>query len=196
MLEPKGEPETKEFDPSALTEEQITAIKEKFHFKDDKDVDKIIKSKRARWAKEKEEAEKEVARLASLSAEEKLQEQLEVAQKKIAEFEHADRMRAMANEVTKQLQDAHIDSTPEMVNMLVRDTAEETAKAIEAYKASVASMQSAWEKARNAGKPPVTSQTNLDGKQLPTKQEILQMTYAQHVRFKREHPDEYKEIMK
>lgn len=59
--------QTPEFDAENLTDEQLAAIKEKFGFKDDKEVDSIVNSRRARWQKEAEERENEAARLAKLS---------------------------------------------------------------------------------------------------------------------------------
>ena len=49
---PPAEEKTTEFDAESLTDEQLTAIKEKFGFKDDHDVDSIVKSKKSRWQKE------------------------------------------------------------------------------------------------------------------------------------------------
>jgi hypothetical protein len=62
-----------EFNIDELNEEQLAAIKEKFGFKDDKDVDSIIKTKKSRWQKELEEQKNEAARLAKLSEKERQQ---------------------------------------------------------------------------------------------------------------------------
>lgn len=62
-----------ELNVDELTTEQLAAIKEKFGFKDDNDVDSIVKSKHARWQKDLEQEKNEAARLAKLSEEERQQ---------------------------------------------------------------------------------------------------------------------------
>lgn len=68
-----GDQTPPEFNVDELNEEQLAAIKEKFGFKDDKDVDSIVKSKKSRWQKELEQEKNEAARLAKLSESERQQ---------------------------------------------------------------------------------------------------------------------------
>lgn len=44
-----GEATPPELNVEELNEEQLALIKEKYGFKDDKDVDSIVKSKKSRW---------------------------------------------------------------------------------------------------------------------------------------------------
>lgn len=60
---PDGSETSKKLNVDELSDEEITAIKEKFGFKDDKEVDSIVKSKKSRWQKELEEEKNEAARL-------------------------------------------------------------------------------------------------------------------------------------
>lgn len=87
---PPAEEQTPEFDAESLTDEQLTAIKEKFGFKDDHDVDSIVKSKKSRWQKELEEEKNEAARLAKLSEKDRqealIQKQKDDFEREKAEF--------------------------------------------------------------------------------------------------------------
>lgn len=189
----EGGTDNQTFDIKQLTDEQLQAIKAEFHFKDDNDVDEIIKNKHSRWQKELQEKEAEAARLAKMSAEEKLNEELKQAQEMLNQYKQKEARHEMATQVTKELNEAGIASTPQMVDMLVRDTAEETQKAIESYKQALAVLQADWEKKRNAGTPPLAPATKLSTKL--TKDDVLKMSYSEHVNFKLQHPEEYKQIM-
>ena len=65
--------ETPAINLDELNEEQLASIKDKFGFKDDEDVNKIIQSKHASWSKKLESEKSEAARLAQLSEEERQQ---------------------------------------------------------------------------------------------------------------------------
>lgn len=64
---PPAEEQTPEFDAENLTDEQLAAIKEKFGFKDNDEIDTIVKGKKSKWQKELEQEKNEAARLAKLS---------------------------------------------------------------------------------------------------------------------------------
>ena len=76
--------ETPAINLDELNEEQLASIKDKFGFKDDEDVNKIIQSKHASWSKKLESEKSEAARLAQLSEEERQQA---LIQKEKEEFE-------------------------------------------------------------------------------------------------------------
>lgn len=86
---PAGE-QTPEFDAENLTDDQLVAIKEKFGFKDDDDVNSIVKSKHSKWQKELEQEKNKAAELAKLSEKERqqalLDEEKEKFEKEKAEF--------------------------------------------------------------------------------------------------------------
>ena len=76
--------ETPAINLDEINEEQLASIKEKFGFKDDDEVNKLIQSKRASWSKKLEAEKNEAARLAQLSEEERQQA---LIQKEKEEFE-------------------------------------------------------------------------------------------------------------
>ena len=163
----------------------------------DEDVDKIIAKRLDRWQKDQEAKQKEAERLAAMSAEERANEEIKKLKAQIKTYEQAETRHAMAAQVEKELKEANLTASADMVNMLVRETAEETNAAIKAYVANMEAMQKQWDVERSKGKSkPAATATSLDvNSKLPTKDQILRMTYGDHVAFKQAHPEEYKKIM-
>lgn len=163
----------------------------------DEDVDKIIAKRLDRWQKDQEAKQKEAERLAAMSAEERANEEIKKLKAQIKTYEQAETRHAMAAQVEKELKEANLTVDANMVGMLVRDTAEETQAAIKTFVASMEAMQKQWDVERSKGKlKPSAQPTSLDvNSKLPTKDQILRMTYGDHVAFKQAHPEEYKKIM-
>lgn len=163
----------------------------------DEDVDKIIAKRLDRWQKDQEAKQKEAERLAAMSAEERANEEIKKLKAQIKTYEQAETRHAMAAQVEKELKEANLTASADMVDMLVRETAEETNAAIKAYVANVEAMQKQWDVERSKGKakPAATATSLPDAKTMPTKDQILRMTYREHVAFKQAHPEEYKRIM-
>ena len=182
--EPKGEPS------------EPTPPKPELKYTDE-DVDKIIAKRLDRWQKDQEAKQKEAERLAAMSAEERANEEIKKLKAQIKTYEQAETRHAMAAQVEKELKEANLTASADMVNMLVRETAEETNAAIKAYVANMEAMQKQWDVERSKGKAkPAATATSLDvNSKLPTKDQILRMTYGDHVAFKQAHPEEYKRIM-
>lgn len=182
--EPKGEPS------------KPTPPKPELKYTDE-DVDKIIAKRLDRWQKDQEAKQKEAERLAAMSAEERANEEIKKLKAQIKTYEQAETRHAMAAQVEKELKEANLTASADMVNMLVRETAEETNAAIKAYVANMEAMQKQWDVERSKGKlKPSAQPTSLDvNSKLPTKDQILRMTYGDHVAFKQAHPEEYKKIM-
>lgn len=163
----------------------------------DEDVDKIIAKRLDRWQKDQEAKQKEAERLAAMSAEERANEEIKKLKAQIKTYEQAETRHAMAAQVEKELKEANLTASADMVDMLVRETAEETNAAIKAYVANMEAMQKQWDVERSKGKtkPAATATSLPDAKTMPTKDQILRMTYREHVAFKQAHPEEYKRIM-
>lgn len=135
-----GDP-TPNFNVDELDEEQLAAIKEKFGFKDDKDVDSIIKNKKSRWQKELEEQKNEAARLAKLSEEDRqkalIQKEKEEFEKEKEEF----RKEQLFVEKGKQLTAQGIPAN--FAHRITGDTAEDILEDVKAFRAE-------WDKAVEA----------------------------------------------
>ena len=189
---PEGKPEDKpENKPS-----ETTPPKPELKYTDE-DVDKIIAKRLDRWQKDQEAKQKEAERLAAMSAEERANEEIKKLKAQIKTYEQAETRHAMAAQVEKELKEANLTASADMVNMLVRETAEETNAAIKAYVANMEAMQKQWDVERSKGKskPAATATSLPDADTMPTKDQILRMTYRDHVAFKQAHPEEYKRIM-
>lgn len=163
----------------------------------DEDVDKIIAKRLDRWQKDQEAKQKEAERLAAMSAEERANEEIKKLKAQIKTYEQAETRHAMAAQVEKELKEANLTASADMVDMLVRETAEETNAAIKAYVANMEAMQKQWDVERSKGKskPAATATSLPNADTMPTKDQILRMTYRDHVAFKQAHPEEYKKIM-
>lgn len=183
-LEPEGEPS------------EPTPPKPELKYTDE-DVDKIIAKRLDRWQKDQEAKQREAERLAAMSVEERANEEIKKLKAQIKTYEQAETRHAMAAQVEKELKEANLTASADMVNMLVRETAEETNAAIKAYVANMEAMQKQWDVERSKGKSkPAAQPTSLpDADKMPTKDQILHMTYRDHVAFKQAHPEEYKRIM-
>lgn len=136
-----GEKTTPEFNVDELNEEQLAAIKEKFGFKDDKDVDSIVKSKKSRWQKEAEEEKNEAERLAKLSEKERQQalikKEKDEFEKEKAEF----RKEQLFVEKGKQLTAQGIPA--DFAHRISGETAEEILEDVKTFRAE-------WDKAVEA----------------------------------------------
>lgn len=133
-----GQPNTPKFNAESLTDEQVAAIKEKFGFKDDTDVDSIVKSKRSRWQKELEEEKNEAARLAKLSEEERQQAIIQKAKDDLEKEKTVFRQEQLLVEKGKQLQAIGIPS--DLAVRIQGNTAEEVMEDVKSFKTE-------WDKA-------------------------------------------------
>lgn len=115
--------ETPEINVEELSDEQLAAIKEKYGFKDDEDVNSIVQSKRTRWQKELEKEKDEAARLAKLSEKERQQALLD-KEKEDFEKERAQfKQEKLFVEKGKQLTAEGLPS--EFAHRIVGETAED-----------------------------------------------------------------------
>lgn len=137
---PAGE-QTPELDLENLNDEQLAAIKEKFGFKNDDDVDSIIKSKHARWQKELEQEKNEAARLAKLNEKERQAEEAKKRQSELDEREKAIQLAELRIETKKQLSE---DGLPEtFTDMVLTEDADQ-------IKANITEMRKAFDEAVEA----------------------------------------------
>lgn len=135
------EEQVNELDVEKLSDDDLAKIKEKFGFKDDDDVDSIVKSKKSRWEKETEEAKNEAARLAKLSEEER-QKALIQKEKDDFEKEKADfRKEQLTVEKGKQLVAEGMPA--DFAHRIAGDTAEDILKDVKAFRVE-------WDKAVEA----------------------------------------------
>ena len=115
--------DTPEINLEELNDEQLAAIKEKYGFKDDNDVDSIIKSKHSRWQKELEKEKDEAARLAKLSEKDRQQAVLDKEKEEFEKEREQFKQEKLFVEKGKQLAAEGLPS--EFAHRIVGETAED-----------------------------------------------------------------------
>ncbi|HGX1363516.1 TPA: DUF4355 domain-containing protein [Staphylococcus aureus] len=132
----KGNPDNKENDEGT----EITFTPEQ-----QKKVDEILerrvaheKKKADEYAKEKAaEAAKEAAKLAKMNKDQKDEYEREQMEKELEQLRSEKQLNEMRSEARKMLSEAEVDSSDEVVNLVVTDTAEQTKLNVEAFSNAV-----------------------------------------------------------
>ncbi|HCY0484911.1 TPA: DUF4355 domain-containing protein [Staphylococcus aureus] len=132
----KGKPDKKENDEGT----EITFTPEQ-----QKKVDEILerrvaheKKKADEYAKEKAaEAAKEAAKLAKMNKDQKDEYEREQMEKELEQLRSEKQLNEMRSEARKMLSEAEVDSSDEVVNLVVTDTAEQTKLNVEAFSNAV-----------------------------------------------------------
>ncbi len=110
-----------------------------------KKVDEILerrvaheKKKADEYAREKaEEAAKEAAKLAKMNKDQKDEYEREQMEKELEQLRSEKQLNEMRSEARKMLSEAEVDSSDEVVNLVVTDTAEQTKLNVEAFSNAV-----------------------------------------------------------
>ncbi|MCE3363606.1 DUF4355 domain-containing protein, partial [Staphylococcus aureus] len=110
-----------------------------------KKVDEILerrvaheKKKADEYAKEKAaEAAKEAAKLAKMNKDQKDEYEREQMEKELEQLRSEKQLNEMRSEARKMLSEAEVDSSDEVVNLVVTDTAEQTKLNVEAFSNAV-----------------------------------------------------------
>ena len=134
---PPAEEQTPEFDAETLTDEQLAAIKEKFGFKDNDDIDSIVRNKKLKWQKERDAKEVEANKLEKMNDSEKADYEKQKLLDRIAEFERQENLQKMATEASKMLKEAELPVDPEFIGLIVTEEAETTQKVMKSVIAYV-----------------------------------------------------------
>ncbi|MFO8361060.1 DUF4355 domain-containing protein [Staphylococcus aureus] len=132
----KGNSDKKEYDEGT----EITFTPEQ-----QKKVDEILerrvaheKKKADEYAKEKaEEAAKEAAKLAKMNKDQKDEYERKQMEKELEQLRSEKQLNEMRSEARKMLSEAEVDSSDEVVNLVVTDTAEQTKLNVEAFSNAV-----------------------------------------------------------
>lgn len=143
-----------EFDVTGLTEEQVAAVKEQFGFKNDDEVDSIVKSKHSRWQKDLDAEKKEAERLAKMNADEKAAHKQEQLEKRIAEYEQKEAFAGMAKEASSMLKAEGISVPDNILECLVSSDAEGTKANVTEFVSYMQEQEKQWEVKRNTRQTP------------------------------------------
>lgn len=99
----------------------------------DEDVDRLLDKKFAEWQTKKEKELAEAERKAKLSAEERAKEEREEMQKQLDEYKAKESRSMLQQTARKTLTGKGINAPDEIVDLLAKGTAEETADAAESF---------------------------------------------------------------
>ena len=122
----------------------------------DEDVDAIVSKKLAKWREQQAQEVEEAKRLAQMDAAQKAEYERDKLQKELDELRREKQVREMTAEGRKQLRERGVDVPDVVVSALVRDDAEATKEAIDAFAEAFTASVEAEVKRRLAGEPPKT----------------------------------------
>lgn len=99
----------------------------------DKDLDRIINQKFAKWQKEQDKAVNEAKKLADMNAQQKAEYERDKLQKELDSYKKKDAIAAMSREARKMLSDENISIDDNLLSFIVSDDAEATKKAVNGF---------------------------------------------------------------
>lgn len=103
----------------------------------DADVDEIINRKFAKWQEEQEKKIAEAEKLAKMDADEKEKYERERLEKELALYKQREQRYGLAREASKILAENDIVADDRLLDVVVKDTADETYSAVNAFIALV-----------------------------------------------------------
>lgn len=132
---------TAEKDPVVAVEKDQKLEKEKDQKAElkysDADVDEIINRKFAKWQEEQEKKIAEAEKLAKMDADEKEKYERERLEKELALYKQREQRYGLAREASKILAENDIVADDRLLDVVVKDTADETYSAVNAFIALV-----------------------------------------------------------
>lgn len=181
--------------------EQVTAEPEQQEVKPqdekkytDADVDAIIDRKFAKWIKEQEEKETEAKRLAKMTAEEKAKHELDQKAKRINELEAQLNRKDMEATATNLLSEKGLFVNSDVLDFVVRDDAEQTLKAINAFSTLVNDL--ADKKVSELTKGATPKKMGQSTRSAVTKEQFDKMNYRSKLDLKNTNQELYDQLTK
>lgn len=134
-------------------------------------MEKIIKDRVAREKKATEKAVEEAKRLAKMNEDEKQQYELEQLQKELEEYKRKDSFYGLSKEASKMLSEHDIQADDDLLQFVVKDTAEDTQTAVNSFVSLINKKVEEGVKKTLSGNPP---RANVSGSNALTKEKIMQ----------------------
>lgn len=136
----------------------------------DDDVDRIVKQKLAKAAKEKDDAVEQAKKLAKMNEEDKKQYEFEQLQNELADLKKKDAFYGLSKEASKMLSEHDIQADDDLLAFVVKDSAEDTQTAVNSFVNLIGKKVAEGVKQALAGKSP---KVNSKSGQAITKQDIM-----------------------
>lgn len=149
-----------------------------------------------RVAREKDAATKkiqEAEKLAKMNADEKQKYEFEQLQAKLAEFEKKDQYYSLSKEANKMLAEHDIQADDELLQLIVKDTADDTNKAVQSF---VTLFNAKVEQGVNKALTGKSPRMNTSGNTGITKTDFDKMGYKEKVELNQNNPDLYNQLTK
>lgn len=150
-----------------------------------------------RVAREKDAATKkiqEAEKLAKMNADEKQKYEFEQLQAKLAEFEKKDQYYSLSKEANKMLAEHDIQADDELLQLIVKDTADDTNKAVQSF---VTLFNAKVEQGVNKALTGKSPRVNINGTNTGiTKTDFDKMGYKEKVELNQKNPDLYNQLTK
>ena len=149
-----------------------------------------------RVAREKDAATKkikEAEKLAKMNADEKQKYEFEQLQAKLAEFEKKDQYYSLSKEANKMLAEHDIQADDELLQLIVKDTADDTNKAVQSF---VTLFNAKVEQGVNKALTGKSPRMNTSGNTGITKTDFDKMGYKEKVELNQKNPDLYNQLTK
>ena len=153
----------------------------------DDDVNRIVKQKLAKAAKEKDDAVEQAKKLAKMNEEDKKQYEFEQLQNELAELKKKDAFYGLSKEASKMLSEHNINADDDLLTFVVRDDAEATKQAVDSFVTMFNQQVQEGVKQALTGKSP---KVNANPGQTITKQQILaEKDATKRIRLIQENPN-------
>ncbi|SJZ38005.1 capsid assembly scaffolding protein Gp46 family protein [Garciella nitratireducens] len=150
------------------TEQEETEQAEKTYTEEE--LQKIIKDRIAREKKAAQKAVKEAEKLAKMNEDQKKQYELEKLKEELEEYKKKDAFYALSKEASKILSEHNIIADDEILQFVVKDTAEDTKKSVESFVSLIdAKVKEGVKKVLSGSNPKVKKSNN----KAMTKAEIM-----------------------
>lgn len=98
-----------------------------------KEVDELIKRKKAEWEKQRKKDDDEAKKFAKMNAQEKTEYKQQQLEKRIQELEDEKTLSGMRDEARKQLSEKGINISDSLLEFMVSKDAEKTKKAVDSF---------------------------------------------------------------
>lgn len=196
FAEPEGGDSNDPGEPEKSTDKNEPADKPKDKLEakyTDEDVDKIINDKFAKWQEKQAEKIAEAEKLAKMNADDREKYEFEQLQKELAEYKQKDTFYSLSKEAGKMLSEHGIQANDELLQFVVKDDAEGTQSAVNAFVDVFNKAVESQVKEKLSGKAP---RVNTNSNQGLTKDKFKQLDYHERVKLRREKPELYEELSK
>ena len=177
--------EATEVNEEVDTQTEVEAPQEKTYT--ESELQKIVKDRIAREKKAAEKAVEEAKKLAKMNEDEKKQYEFEQLQQELAELKRKDAFYGLSREASKMLSDNNITADDDLLAFVVKDDAEATKQAVDAFVALVnGKVADGVKQALSGNAPKVNTRTGS----AVTKESIMaEKDPSKRIRLIQEHPE-------